>query len=158
MIILIFNHILIYILYVIDILVLLNDVGMTAVSVPFELGSPIHSIWKNFTLISGSVATGDLGLHDNTGTNLTFSFSLMQSQNKICLNLYHYPSVSLPRVVNNCNPLQYNLVPQSTGAFVLPSEGKRSSASTQCPENATFDLKLKENADWTVYLNKVNEI
>jgi hypothetical protein len=136
----------------------INTTGMEAASVPFEMILPVHEIWKNFTVISGSIAATDLGLRDYPGTNLSFSLSLMQSQNKICLNLYHPHFVSMPHGAPTCNSLQFNPFPKSIGAFVLPREDKKlttGSITPKCSDNAAFDVKLLENPAWTVLLGKV---
>lgn len=132
---------------------------MEAASVPFEMILPVHEIWKNFTVISGSIAATDIGLRDYPGTNLSFSLSLMQSQNKICLNLYHPHFVSMPHGAPTCNSLQFNPFPRSIGAFVLPREDKKlttGSITPKCSDNAAFDVKLLENPAWTVLLGKVS--
>lgn len=136
---------------------------MEWVSVPFEMDLPIHDIWKNYNLISGSGSASDFGLHGQAGMNLSFSFSLnIQSQNKICLNLYHPKSVFLPKVINPCNPLQFNPLPKSVGAWVLPrqrpigeDQAEKRTLSPQCADNHTFSLKLQENPEWIVYLDEV---
>ncbi|EFX74853.1 hypothetical protein DAPPUDRAFT_306976 [Daphnia pulex] len=135
----------------------INTTGMEAASVPFEMILPVHEIWKNFTVISGSIAATDIGLRDYPGTNLSFSLSLMQSQNKICLNLYHPHFVSMPHGAPTCNSLQFNPFPRSIGAFVLPREDKKlttGSITPKCSDNAAFDVKLLENPAWTVLLGK----
>ena len=131
---------------------------MSSVAVPFYMDVPMADVWKNFTLISGSMSATDLGFYDFVGTNLSFSFSLMQGQNKICLNLYHPPSLILPDLIESCNPLQFNPLPKPTGAFVLPREEKRPSVTTlRCSEASAmqFDLKLQSNEQWTVLLSEV---
>lgn len=136
----------------------INTTGMEAASVPFEMMLPVHEIWKNFTVISGSIAAIDLGLRDHIGTNLSFSLSLMQSQNKLCLNLYHPWFVSMPHGAPTCNSLQFNPFPKSIGAFVLPREDKKlttGSITPKCADNSAFDVKLLENPAWTVLLGKV---
>ena len=136
----------------------INTTGMEAASVPFEMILPVHEIWKNFTVISGSIAAIDLGLRDYPGTNLSFSLSLMQSQNKICLNLYHPHFVSMPHGAPTCNSLQFNPFPKSIGAFVLPREDKKlttGSITPKCSDNSAFDVKLLENPAWTVLLGPV---
>ncbi|KAK4030513.1 transmembrane protein 248 [Daphnia magna] len=135
----------------------INTTGMEAASVPFEMMLPVHEIWKNFTVISGSIAAIDLGLRDHIGTNLSFSLSLMQSQNKLCLNLYHPWFVSMPHGAPTCNSLQFNPFPKSIGAFVLPREDKKlttGSITPKCADNSAFDVKLLENPAWTVLLGK----
>ena len=135
-----------------------NTTGMEAASVPFSMVLPVDEVWKKFTVISGSVAASELGLNGFSGTNLSFSLSLMQSQNKICLNLFHPPNVKMPRGgPPSCNSLQFNPFPQSIGAFVLPREDKRSTTVIpKCPNNTAFDVKLVENSEWTIYLEMVS--
>lgn len=136
----------------------INTTGMEAASVPFEMVVPVDEVWKEFTVISGSVAASELGFHDFPGTNLSFSLSLMQSQNKICLNLFHPPYLAMPRGPPSCNSLQFNPFPKSIGAFVLPREDKRStSVIPKCPEKTGFSVKLRENQEWTVLLGKVSK-
>lgn len=134
----------------------INATGMGATSVPFDMVLPVDEIWKNYNLISGSVAAADLGFRDHPGTNLSFSLSLMQSQNKICLNFFHPPHIKMPRGPPSCNSLQFNPLPKSIGAFVLPREDKKStSVIPKCPENTGFSVKLKENQAWIVTLGNV---
>ena len=134
----------------------INTTEMEASSVPFDMMLPVHDVWKNFTVISGSVAPSDLGFHDFLGSNISFSLSLMQSQNKICLNLYHPKTLHVPRGVPSCNSLQFNPFPRSIGAFVLPREEKRpTSVTRRCPDSASFDVKFRENSEWTVLLEVV---
>ena len=130
---------------------------MDAASVPFDMILPVHDVWKNYTVISGSVAAADLGLRDFPGTNLSFSLSLMQSQNKLCLNFYHPKLLSMPQGAPSCNSLQFNPFPRAIGAFVLPREDKRitNSVTPSCSENTPFDVKLRENPEWIVLLGKV---
>lgn len=137
----------------------LNTTGMEAVSVPFDLITPIPAVWNNYTLISGSVSASDLGFEGLSGSNLSFSFSLMKSLNKICLNLYHPPSIVLPEVVDTCNSLQFNPLPKSIGAFVLPREEKRpiSASKHLCEAGVMFELKLVDNPEWIVILKEVIE-
>jgi len=148
-----------------DLAPLMNTTNMEAVSIPFEIDLPIHNIWKNYTLISGSSSASDFGLHDHLGMNLSFSISLnTQSQNKICLSVFHPATVFLPKVYNPCNPLQFNPLPRSVGAWVLPQdpirgkdgEIKKRPSTVQCPDNHEFDLKLLENPEWIVYLDEAD--
>lgn len=135
----------------------INTTGMGATSVPFEMILPVDETWKKFTVISGNVPASDLGFHDFPESNISFSLSLMQSQNKICLNLFHPPHVSMPRGHPSCNSLQFNPFPKSIGAFVLPREDKRStSVIPQCPDNSAFEVKIRENREWTVLLGNVS--
>lgn len=135
-----------------------NTSGMEAASVPFSMVLPADDVWKKFTVISGSVTAAELGLNEYPGTNLSFSLSLMQSQNKICLNLFHPSFVRMPRGgPPSCNSLQFNPFPQSIGAFVLPREDKRSTTVIpKCPNNTAFDVNLVENPDWTIYLERAS--
>jgi len=66
-----------------------NTSGMEYVSVPFDLDEPIDKIWGNYSLISGSLSTSDLGLNYHLKSDLHFSLSLIESQKKICLTLFH---------------------------------------------------------------------
>jgi len=79
----------------------------------------------------------------------------MKSHNKICLNVYHPPSIYLPEVIDSCNPLQYNQFPKSIGAFVLPREERPSAPILNCGDGAIFDLRLLSNPGWTVLLKEV---
>lgn len=143
----------------------INTTNMEAVSVPFEVDLPVHDIWKNYSLISGTGSASDFGLQDHPGMNLSFSISLnTQSPNKICLSVFHPTTVFLPRVYNPCNPLQFNPLPRSVGAWVLPQELaigkdreiKKRPPTAQCANDHTFDLKLKENPEWIVYLDEAS--
>merc|ERR1712137_1438887 len=133
-----------------------NTSGMEYVSVPFELDDPVDKIWRNYTLISGSLSSSYLGLKDHPSSNLPFSLSLMESQKKICLTLFHPPTVSLPHPIINCNSLQNNLLPRSIGAIVIPPQDTRSRgmSSVTCPEESKVSLKLKNNPKWTILLNE----
>lgn len=134
----------------------INTTGMEAVSVPFEITLPANKLWRNYTLVSGSVATESLGFHEIAGSNLSFSFSLMDTQTKICLNLYHPKSIPIPRAISSCNALQFNPFPRSTGAVVLPPlEERPIKTSSNCPDEDQFQLHLRENPSWEVYLGKV---
>jgi len=133
-----------------------NTSGMEYVSVPFELDAPIDKVWETYSLISGSLSSSDLGLNYYPSFNLSFSLSLMESQQKICLTLFHPKSVSLPHPIDNCNSLQYNLLPRSIGAFVIPPQEERSRGASliTCPEKSKISLKLKYNPKWTILLNE----
>lgn len=129
---------------------------MEAVSVPFEMVLPASKLWKNYTLVSGSVAADSLGFNAFGGSNLSFSFSLMDTQTKICLNLYHPVSIPIPQAISSCNALQFNPFPRSTGAVVLPPQEERpNKILASCPDEDFFQLQLKENPSWEVYLDKV---
>jgi len=133
-----------------------NTSGMEYVSVPFDLDEPIDKIWGNYSLISGSLSTSDLGLNYHLKSDLHFSLSLIESQKKICLTLFHPKTITLPHPIVNCNPLQYNLLPSSIGAFVIPPQDERTrgSALVTCPETSKISLKLKDNPRWTILLNE----
>lgn len=134
-----------------------NTSGMDYVSVPFELEEPIDRVWKDYSLISGTLSTSDLGLNYYPSSDLPFSLSLMESQKKICLTLFHPQTVSLPHPIVDCNSLQYNLLPRSIGAFVIPPQNERTRGASfvTCPEESRINLDIKFNPKWTILLSQV---
>jgi hypothetical protein len=134
-----------------------NLTGTDAVSVAFEFNAALSHVWKNVSLVVGSLSNSDLGLEHSSLVNVSFTMSHLESQKQLCLTFYHPPSLIMPKTVPGCDPLKYNLAPKSAGAFVIPRIDRLPSAARfpNCPEKQKFNVGLQENPSWNVMLNQV---
>jgi len=133
-----------------------NLTGTDAVSVAFEFNAALSHVWKNVSLVVGSLSNSDLGLEHSSLVNVSFTMSHLESQKQLCLTFYHPPSLIMPKTVPGCDPLKYNLAPKSAGAFVIPRIDRLPSAARfpNCPEKQKFNVGLQENPSWNVMLNQ----
>ena len=134
-----------------------NLTGTDAVSVAFEFNAALSHVWKNVSLVVGSLSNSDLGLEHSSLVNVSFTMSHLESQKQLCLTFYHPPSLIMPKTVPGCDPLKYNLAPKSAGAFVIPRIDRLPSAARfpNCLEKQKFNVGLQENPSWNVMLNQV---
>ena len=137
-----------------------NLTGTDAVSVAFEFNAALSHVWKNVSLVVGSLSNSDLGLEHSSLVNVSFTMSHLESQKQLCLTFYHPPSLIMPKTVPGCDPLKYNLAPKSAGAFVIPRIDRLPSAARfpNCLEKQKFNVGLQENPSWNVMLNQVTTL